>query len=244
MASGVDREPGATTASVTPGAHPLVDQRGGEGRGHGDREVGVVTATAYVCARWPPVWTPRYAAEVARLGLVHGFTQNRRCWGGFADTWLAPISSSCWSTHPVTAARPTVIADVANGAALVGDAGRARRATSATRWADATRCGWRSTGPTSSSGLVLIGASPGSRRRGRARAATRRRRRVWPSHLEAIGVAAFLDEWLAQPIFAGLPAEARFRDGATRRTRSPVSRPACASRAPARRNRCGTAWRT
>ena len=36
-ASGVDREPGATTASVTPGPHPLVDERGAErgGGGHG-----------------------------------------------------------------------------------------------------------------------------------------------------------------------------------------------------------------
>ncbi len=59
--------------------------------------------------------------------------------------------------------------------------------------------------------LVLIGASPGL-----SDTSERAQRRVadegLAERLEAIGVSAFLDEWLAQPIFAGLPLEAQFRE--------------------------------
>jgi 2-succinyl-6-hydroxy-2,4-cyclohexadiene-1-carboxylate synthase len=59
--------------------------------------------------------------------------------------------------------------------------------------------------------LVLIGASPGL-----ADTGEREQRRAaddaLATHLEQIGVAAFVDEWLAQPIFAGLPVAAQFRD--------------------------------
>ncbi len=55
--------------------------------------------------------------------------------------------------------------------------------------------------------LVLLGAHPGieddDERADRRQADDDR-----AGHLEAIGLAAFLDEWLAQPLFAGLPPEA------------------------------------
>jgi 2-succinyl-6-hydroxy-2,4-cyclohexadiene-1-carboxylate synthase len=59
--------------------------------------------------------------------------------------------------------------------------------------------------------LVLIGASPGladpSERAGREAADERLADRI-----ETIGVDAFLDEWLAQPLFAGLAPERAHRD--------------------------------
>jgi 2-succinyl-6-hydroxy-2,4-cyclohexadiene-1-carboxylate synthase len=58
--------------------------------------------------------------------------------------------------------------------------------------------------------LVLIGAHPGIEDAGE-----RVERQVADARLadrvEAIGVEAFLDEWLAQPLFASLPAEASER---------------------------------
>ena len=74
-ASGVERDPGQTTAWVTPAADPLVDQGGGEGG------LGVARSV-----RSPPVASLH--AEVDRravrtLVLVHGFTQTGRLWGRF-----------------------------------------------------------------------------------------------------------------------------------------------------------------
>ena len=84
----------------------------------------------------------------ARVGLVHGFTQNRRCWGAFADRLAEqfevvlvdapghggrPRSRPTWPRAPRSSARPW-------------DA----RAISGTPWVVGTPCGWRSIGPTSS----------------------------------------------------------------------------------------------
>ena len=62
-------------------------------------------------------------------------------------------------------------------------------------------------------------------------------------HLEQIGVDAFVDEWLAQPMFAGLAAGAPTltTTGVTAcATRSKGWRRACVSPGPAPRSRCGT----
>jgi 2-succinyl-6-hydroxy-2,4-cyclohexadiene-1-carboxylate synthase len=59
--------------------------------------------------------------------------------------------------------------------------------------------------------LVLVGATAGiddaAERAARAAADD-----ALADRIETIGVAAFLDEWLAQPLFAGLPPWARFDD--------------------------------
>ena len=61
--------------------------------------------------------------------------------------------------------------------------------------------------------------------------------------LEQIGVDAFLDEWLAQPLFAELPAEAAGPRGPPHEHRGRAGRQSCGRRAPARwTRRCGTAW--
>ena len=55
--------------------------------------------------------------------------------------------------------------------------------------------------------LVLIGAHPGIEDADE-REARRRADDELADHLEAVGLDAFLDEWLAQPLFASLPPEA------------------------------------
>lgn len=65
--------------------------------------------------------------------------------------------------------------------------------------------------------LVLIGATPGI-----ADAAERRSRRVADEalavHIEAVGVAAFIDEWLSNPLFAGLTEKTAQREDRLRNT--------------------------
>ena len=56
-------------------------------------------------------------------------------------------------------------------------------------------------------GLVLIGAHPGIEDPAE-REVRRQADDDLADHLEAIGLEAFLDEWLAQPLFASLPPEA------------------------------------
>jgi 2-succinyl-6-hydroxy-2,4-cyclohexadiene-1-carboxylate synthase len=59
--------------------------------------------------------------------------------------------------------------------------------------------------------LVLVGGSPGlddPADRDARRAADRK----LATHLDEVGLDAFLDEWLAQPLFAGLPPELACRD--------------------------------
>jgi 2-succinyl-6-hydroxy-2,4-cyclohexadiene-1-carboxylate synthase len=58
--------------------------------------------------------------------------------------------------------------------------------------------------------LVLVGATPGIEDDA-DRGARRRADEALADHIEAIGVPAFLDEWLALPLFAGLTAETAHR---------------------------------
>lgn len=141
-----------------------------------------------------------------RLVLVHGFTQTARCWGPFGadltehhDVWAVDAPGHGRSSE--------VRADLVEGAALLGAAG-----------GPATYVGYSMGGrltlhlalaqPELVERLVLIGATPGieddTERAGRRAADD-----ALADHLEDIGVDAFLDEWLAQPLFAGLsPAAA------------------------------------
>jgi 2-succinyl-6-hydroxy-2,4-cyclohexadiene-1-carboxylate synthase len=59
-------------------------------------------------------------------------------------------------------------------------------------------------------GLCLLGASPGMVDDDE-RAARRRADDDLAAHIEQVGVAAFVDEWLAQPLFAGLELDDRQR---------------------------------
>jgi 2-succinyl-6-hydroxy-2,4-cyclohexadiene-1-carboxylate synthase len=153
--------------------------------------------------------TARLAVDVLgrgpRLALVHGFTQNRRCWGEFASQ-LASQFEVVLVDAPGHGDSTGVEADLADGARLIGEAaGRA------------TYLGYSMGGrhvlrlaldrPDVVARQVLIGASPGLADPDE-RAARRRADDALADRIEAIGVDAFLDEWLAQPLFASLPAGA------------------------------------
>jgi 2-succinyl-6-hydroxy-2,4-cyclohexadiene-1-carboxylate synthase len=137
--------------------------------------------------------------------MVHGFTQNRRCWGLFSDG-LARGHELVLVDAPGHGDSAEVVADIPAGAALIGDA-----------VGPAGYLGYSMGGrhvlrlavdrPDLVERLVLIGATPGivdtTDRTARVEADER-----LATHLEHVGVDQFLDEWLAQPLFAGLPPDA------------------------------------
>lgn len=144
-----------------------------------------------------------------RLALVHGFTQSRRCWG--------PLAAALERDHEVVridapghGRSSGVSVGLWEAARLLGDAG-----------GPATWLGYSMGGrlclhlalsrPDRVQRLVLLGATPGieapAERAARAAADARLADRI-----EAIGVEAFVDEWLRQPLFAGLGPGAACRE--------------------------------
>ena len=83
----------------------------------------------------------------------------------------------------------------------------AKVTTSATRWVVASRLHAALAEPASVQRLILVGATAGIADDD-ARAARRAADEALADRLEGVGVAAFLEDWLAQPMFAGLPREA------------------------------------
>ncbi len=140
-----------------------------------------------------------------RIVLAHGFTQNADCWGPLADD-LAIDHEVIRVDLPGHGASSTIVADVADGARRLGLTGGA-----------GTYLGYSLGGrhalalaverPDLVEALVVVGATAGiedpSERSARAEADDR-----LADRLEALGVDAFLTEWLAQPLFAGLDARA------------------------------------
>lgn len=143
-----------------------------------------------------------------RLVFVHGFTQTRRSWD--------PILADLASDHEVAAldapghgsASNVDLNLVEGGAWLASTGGRA------------TYVGYSMGGrlclhaalaaPDAVRGLVLISAT-GGMDDVREREARRQADEALADRIERIGVPAFLDEWLAQPLFAGLSAAAQGR---------------------------------
>jgi 2-succinyl-6-hydroxy-2,4-cyclohexadiene-1-carboxylate synthase len=144
---------------------------------------------------------------VTRVVLVHGFTQNARCWGPVAER-LAADHEVIAVDAPGHGDRSGTRAGFAEGAALIGEAG-----------GRGTYVGYSMGGryalrlaldrPDLVERLVLVGASPGLEDPAE-RAARRAADEALADHVEAVGVGAFLDEWLALPLFAGLAPEMRF----------------------------------
>jgi 2-succinyl-6-hydroxy-2,4-cyclohexadiene-1-carboxylate synthase len=142
-----------------------------------------------------------------RVVLVHGFTQTGACWGPLADD-LARDHEVVLVDAPGHGASAGVGVSFEAGAGLIGDAG-----------GPATYLGYSMGGryalrlavdrPDLVDRLILVGASPGL---GDAvqRADRRAADGALADRIEAIGVPAFLDEWLALPLFAGLGPEVRF----------------------------------
>ena len=147
--------------------------------------------------------------------LVHGFTQTGRSWG--------PIAADLRRDHEVVlvdapghGGSAAVRTDLTAGAALLGAAG-----------GRATYVGYSMGGrlalhlaldqPDQVDALVLLGATAGIEDE-QERAARRRGDEGWASDLERDGLDPFLERWLAQPLFANLPADAADLDDRRRNT--------------------------
>ena len=144
-----------------------------------------------------------------RLILVHGFSQNRRCWG--------PVGVDLATDHEVVridapghGLSSEFHAGLRTGARLIADQG-----------GHATYLGYSMgarfllhlalANPELVSGLVLLGATGGIDEAD-ARAERRRVDEGMAARLEREGVDAFLAAWLAHPLFAGLSPEMQFMD--------------------------------
>jgi 2-succinyl-6-hydroxy-2,4-cyclohexadiene-1-carboxylate synthase len=143
-----------------------------------------------------------------RLVLVHGFTQNRNCWGPLLDDLLAD-HEVCRVDAPGHGRSCQIHAGLRTGARLIADQG-----------GEATYLGYSMGGrfvlhlalslPGLVRGLVLIGATGGIDDPA-ARAARAAQDEAMAERLEQQGVERFVDAWLAQPLFAGLGPDAQFR---------------------------------
>lgn len=160
-----------------------------------------------------------------RLVLVHGFTQNRLCWGPLAgifevDHEVARVDA------PEHGRSEGVLSRASFGPGATQDHGDGRALWEAARLLGeaggrAIYLGYSMGGrlclhlalsePERVRALVLIGATAGienaEERAARAEADGR-----LADLLERIGVEAFLDDWLRQPLFAGLGPEASCRE--------------------------------
>jgi 2-succinyl-6-hydroxy-2,4-cyclohexadiene-1-carboxylate synthase len=143
-----------------------------------------------------------------RIVLVHGFTQTQACWGPLA-TDLAADHQVCRVDAPGHGGSADVRADLPTGAGLVGDVG-----------GPATYIGYSMGGrlllhlalarPEVVRGLVLISATAGIDDP-EERAARRGADDELAAEVERDGLEAFVDSWLARPMFAGLGPEAQCR---------------------------------
>ncbi len=139
-----------------------------------------------------------------RLVLVHGFTQNRRCWGPIADR-LANEHELVLVDAPGHGESVSDDADLVEAARLVVETG-----------GPAHYLGYSMGGrillhaaldhPETVKSMVLIGATPGIEDPAQ-RAERFRSDAVLANRLEADGLPAFVDRWLAMPMFAGLSDE-------------------------------------
>jgi 2-succinyl-6-hydroxy-2,4-cyclohexadiene-1-carboxylate synthase len=139
-----------------------------------------------------------------RVVLVHGFTQTGRSWAAIGAD-LARDHEVVLVDAPGHAGSAAVRADLTTGGALLAAAG-----------GRATYVGYSMGGrlalhvaldhPDRVDALVLLGATAGIEDE-QERAARRRSDEVWASELERDGLDAFLQRWLAQPLFANLPSD-------------------------------------
>ena len=144
---------------------------------------------------------------MTRLVLLHGFTQTSACWGPAGAGLAAAGHEAVALDLPGHGSRSGEALDLATGAPVLADAGGVGTWVGyslGARWALAVALAR----PDAVRSLVLIGATagvedPAERRRRRADDEAR------ADHLEAVGVDAFVEEWVALPLFAGIPPEHR-----------------------------------
>lgn len=143
-----------------------------------------------------------------RLVLVHGFAQNRNCWGPVALD-LAHDHEVVRVDAPGHGRSSTFYAGLRTGARLIADQG-----------GRATYVGYSMgarfllhlalANPELVVRLVLIGGTAGIDDADE-RAARKRNDDALADRLEREGVEPFVDAWLAQPLFAGLSEAMQFR---------------------------------
>jgi 2-succinyl-6-hydroxy-2,4-cyclohexadiene-1-carboxylate synthase len=134
--------------------------------------------------------------------LVHGFTQTSACWGPLSDRWLGHRQLVLVDA-PGHGGSSDVEATLWQAGALIGEVG-----------GEADYLGYSMGGrmllhlaldrPDLVRRLVLVGAHPGIDDP-RERAQRRDADETLARRIEQIGVDAFIDEWLARPMFAGVP---------------------------------------
>lgn len=150
--------------------------------------------------------------------LLHGFGQNGRCWGRLGAALSArhevtaldlpghgaagAVHADLWTTADLVAGS----IDPEHPAVVVGYSMGGRMALH-TALAHPERVGR----------LVLISATAGIDDEAE-RDARRASDEALATHIESVGVDTFVDEWLALPLFAGLPPEGRYVE--ERRTNS------------------------
>ncbi len=142
------------------------------------------------------------------LVLVHGFTQTSRCWGPEADD-LARDHEVIRVDAPGHGRSAAILAGLRTGGRLIADQG-----------GEATYLGYSMGArfclhlalarPELVRGLVLLGGTAGIEDDDE-RAARRVADLETADHLRDQGLAGFLDTWLRQPLFAGLPPDRAFR---------------------------------
>lgn len=150
-----------------------------------------------------------------RVVLLHGFGQTGRCWGPLAPALAARHevlrldAPGHGGSSAVAADLPTtgrLVAESAGAAVVLGYSMGARMALHvATEAPDAVQA------------LVLVGGTPGiddDAERAERHAADRELAR----RIRDEGVDAFVERWLALPMFAGLPPEGRFETERRRNT--------------------------
>lgn len=143
-----------------------------------------------------------------RLALVHGFTQTRRCWGPIAER-LAADHEVVRIDAPGHGRSNEILAGLRTGGRLIGDVGGV--ATYFGYSMGARFCLHLAlANPELVRGLVLLGGTPGiedpderaARRAGDARLA---------ELIGELGLMDFLERWLSQPLFAGVPEARQYR---------------------------------
>ncbi|HEX6673499.1 MAG TPA: alpha/beta fold hydrolase [Actinomycetes bacterium] len=143
-----------------------------------------------------------------RVVLVHGFTQTLASWeplaGRLRQRWRVVRADL-----PGHGGSGAVRADLPGAAALLGEAGLGAYLGYSLGGRVCLRLALDR--PDLVRGLVLLGASPGIAEAGE-RAERRAADEALARDLERDGVAAFLDRWLAGPLFATLPAGRAGRD--------------------------------
>ena len=152
-----------------------------------------------------------------RLVLAHGFTQTARSWDVVTPALRSQLT-------PDSGEDLEIVAVDLPGHGTAGDVRRELWGCAdhliEVGGGDALYIGYSMGGrvalhaalahPTAVRGLVLIGATPGIDDES-ARFQRRAADRELADRLERIGVSAFLDEWLALPLFAGLSTSAAMR---------------------------------